>query len=148
MNSVALPRQSIVSPTRVVVLLVGISFLKTPPTPLLPTSLPFRDILRRVTIQSFIVELLPPTSPRKGRRRSTKSPTPIGYDTSSRSLPSVPVSAISYVKTSVKRICRSGSRSRTSRRSSVSLRVPWPPARPVETLRLPGRRRWNVTTNR
>jgi len=147
-NSAAPQRQSIVSPTRAVALLVGMSLPKTPPTPLPPTSLPSREILRRVPIRSFTVALLPPTSPRKGRRRSSKSPTPTGYDSLSRSLLSVPVSASSCAKTFVKRICRSGSRSRISRKSSASLRVPWPLVRPAPTPRLPDRRRWNVTTNR
>lgn len=147
-NSAAPQRQSIVSPTRAAALLVGMSLPKTPQTPLLPTSLPFREVLRRVSIQSFTVALLPTTSPRKGRRRLLKSPTQTGCDSLSRSLPSVPGSASSCAKTFVKRICRSGSKSRISRKSLVSLRVPWPPVRLAQTPRLPGRRRWNVTTNR
>ena len=148
MNSVARPRQSIVSLTRAAASPVGILFSRTHPTTLPPTSPPLREIPRRVMIPSFIVGLPPLTSQRTGRRRSSRSPTPIGYGSSLRSPRSVHGSASSCVTTSAKRTCHSGSRSRTSRRSSVSRRVPWPPDHPVAAPRLLARRRWSVTTRR
>ena len=147
-NSVAPPRRSIVLPTRAAALPAGISSPRTHPTPLLPTSPPFTETLRRVTIPSSIVGLPPPTSQRNRRRRLPRSPTPIGYGSSLKSPRSVPVSASSCVTTFAKRICRSGSRSRISRRSLVSRRVPWLLVHLVETPRLLGRRRWNATTKR
>ena len=146
-NSAAPLRQSTESPTRVAALLVGISLPRTRLTTPLPTSAPFREVPWRVMILNSTAELPLLRSRRTGTRRLSRSPTPIGYGTSSKNPHSVPASASSCAKTSVKRTCRSGSRLRTSRKSSASLRVPWLPAH-VLPPRLLGRRQWNATTRR
>jgi hypothetical protein len=147
-NSVAPPRLSIVLPTKVVASPVGMSFPRIPPTTLPPTSLLPRETLRRAMILNFTVGLPPLASQKRRRRRLSRSPTLIGYGSSSTNPHCVLVSASICAKTFVKRTCRSGSRLRSSRRSSASLRALRPPAHPVELQRLLARRRWNVTTNR
>ena len=147
-NSVAPLRQSTESPTRVAASLVGISLPRTPLTTPLPTSAPLREVPWRVTILNSTAELPLLRGPGTGTRRSSRSPTPIGYSTSLENLHSVLASASSCATTSVRRTFRFGSRSRTSRKSSASLRVPWLLAHLVPPPRLPGRRQWNATTRR
>ena len=147
-NSVAPPRQSIVSPTKAVALPVGMPSPRTLQTTL-PSMLPLlRETPPRAMILNFTVGLQPPTNQRTRRRRPSRNLTLIDYGTSLKNPHYAAVSASSYAKTFVKRICRSGSRLRISRESSALLPVPWPPLPPVAVPRPLVRRRWNGITKR
>ena len=133
---------------RVVALLAGmLSLPRTRPTTPPPASPLLREPPLRAMMLGFTAGLPPPKSQRTGRRRQSRNLTPIDYGPSSTSPHSVLASVSSSVKTSVRRTCRSGSRSKISRRSSASPRVRWPPVHPVAIPKPLGRRQWNVTTN-